>query len=90
MINYNNYFLKALRFRALAEGNRTYKNKDNLVDKDATNILQPELIDNYEVPKLKNKPTPTLTLVEVRRTLAEKSREGFTEQIRNLLIKYRS
>jgi hypothetical protein len=74
--------------RALAEAIDLIKNKDNLVDKDDTEILQPELIENYEDAQTENKPTPTLTLVEVRRTLAEKSREGFTEQIRNLLIKY--
>ncbi|MCK9482309.1 MAG: hypothetical protein M0R38_11180 [Bacteroidia bacterium] len=74
--------------RALAEAIEHIKNKDNLVDKGATNILQPELIDNYEDSQTEIEPTPTLSLVEVRRTLAEKSREGFTEQIRSLLNKY--
>jgi CTP synthase (UTP-ammonia lyase) len=74
--------------RALAEAIELIKNQKNLGYEDDTNILQPELIDNYKDTQTENKPTPTLTLVEVRRTLAEKSREGFTEQIRSLLIKY--
>jgi UDP-N-acetylmuramyl pentapeptide synthase len=74
--------------RALAEAIEIIRNKKSLGYEDDTKILQPELIDNYEEVQTEIEPTPTLTLVEVRRTLAEKSREGFTEQIRNLLIKY--
>ena len=33
-------------------------------------------------------PAPTLTLIDVRKVLAEKSREGHTEQVRTLLEKY--
>lgn len=36
---------------------------------------------NHEEP-------PTLSLVDVRKVLAEKSRDGHTEQVRELLIKY--
>jgi hypothetical protein len=75
-------------FRALAEAIELLKNKDNLGHEDDTKILQPELITESEDIQVENKPAPTPSLVEVRKILAEKSREGFTEQIRSLLIKY--
>ena len=40
-----------------------------------------------EVPKKEPKP-PTLTLEEVRKVAADKSRQGFTEEVRELIQKY--
>ena len=45
-----------------------------------TSITEPE--------KEANKPQVTITLEEVRRALAELSRDGFTAQVRELLMKY--
>ena len=45
-----------------------------------TSIAEPE--------KEANKPQVTITLEEVRRALAELSRDGFTAQVRELLMKY--
>lgn len=41
-----------------------------------------------ETEKEANKPQVTITLEEVRRALAELSRDGFTAQVRELLVKY--
>ena len=41
-----------------------------------------------EPEKESNKPQVTITLEEVRRALAELSRDGFTAQVRELLMKY--
>jgi hypothetical protein len=41
-----------------------------------------------EPEKEANKPQVTITLEEVRRALAELSRDGFTAQVRELLMKY--
>lgn len=41
-------------------------------------------------PELTKPKTPTLTLEKVRAALAQKSRDGYTEQIRSLLQKYGS
>lgn len=40
-----------------------------------------------EVPKKEAEP-PTLTLEEVRKVAADKSRQGFTEEVRNLIHHY--
>lgn len=40
-----------------------------------------------EVPK-KEPEAPTLTLEEVRKVAADKSRQGFTEEVRELIQKY--
>ncbi len=53
-----------------------------------------ELLESVVVKKgheeisVTKKTTPALTLIEVRKVLAEKSREGHTDQVRVLLEKY--
>ena len=55
---------------------------------DAIAALQARF-DQKDIAEPVSKPQPKpLTLVEVRATLADKSREGHTEQIRTLLEKY--
>ena len=52
---------------------------------DAANWLVEQF--SGDVPKSEVKPEPLLTLEAVRAVLAEKSRAGFTAQIRSLLLK---
>lgn len=50
--------------------------------------LQELQVSITEPEKEANKPQVTITLEEVRRALAELSRDGFTAQVRELLMKY--
>ena len=50
--------------------------------------LQELQVSITEPEKEANKPQVTITLEEVRRALAELSRDGFTTQVRELLMKY--
>ena len=56
------------------------------------NRIADELTDLFSysnrVPEVAPSPEKTLSLEEVRAILAEKSRDGFTAQIRDLLQKY--
>lgn len=56
----------------------------------ASKVIQPELFEaQEEVPsKEPEKGEKPLSLIDVRRILAEKSRDGHTEQVRLLLQKY--
>lgn len=69
--------------RALADALELIRDTND----EGAKVVQPELfagdggIENEEE-------IPALSLVDVRRILAEKSRDGHTEQVRALLIKY--
>lgn len=56
------------------------------------NTLADDLTDLFSyssrAPEIAPAPEKTMSLEEVRAILAEKSRDGFTAQIRDLLLKY--
>lgn len=47
-----------------------------------------DLTDEAPIKKVEKTPSPTVTIEDVRKVLAEKSRAGKTEQVRELLQKY--
>ena len=70
--------------KALAELLEAMKEERQVADEN----LQPELFPKVEQKPIAKEEKPSLSLVDVRKVLAEKSRDGHTEQVRNLLIKY--
>lgn len=46
------------------------------------------LTDKVSVKKTEKVPSPTISIEDIRKVLAEKSRAGKTEQVRELLQKY--
>ena len=57
---------------------------------EAANWLAEQFSDSKPVTTMPEQTEPTLTLEEVRAVLADKSRAGFTAQIRSLLQKHGS
>lgn len=47
-----------------------------------------DLTDEAPIKKAEKSPSPTITIEDIRKVLAEKSRAGKTEQVRELLQKY--
>ena len=56
--------------------------------KEAADTLAEMFGGKEVVPEKQEVPKPTVTLEQVRAVLAEKSHNGFTEQVRELLLKY--
>ena len=73
----------ATGLRALADALELIRdtNKNKAKDVQPELFTEPKEGENHEA-------VPTLSLVDVRKVLAEKSRDGYTEQVRELLIKY--